>query len=389
MTKILGPVAWREQVLKGRLDSDVYLINRENVPWLVEFCAKNLKDWPFDMVVIDESSSFKNRSTKRWRALNKVMNRVTTLVQLTGTPTPQGVHDLWSQVYLLDRGMRLGRTLTAFRNRWMARAWHNPYVYEPRPGAENEIRGKVADICLSLRAQDYLDIPPVVENVVHVDLSDNEKKLYDKMKNEYVVELDQEVITAVNAGSLWSKLCQMANGAVYTEHPEWKEFHRRKLDALMEIHELVDGYLMIAYSYTCDIQRIAREFKKNNVEWRLLRKAEDAKDWNDGKIHRLVFHPASAGHGLNLHESGCRDLVWFGLTPNLEYYEQARARIAGGLRSSWSEKPVVEHKILARRTTDTSLNVLLKRKSNVQLRLVNAISNMSKRSMEQRGLIAK
>lgn len=375
VSRILGDPNARRTAI--RTEADIHVINRENMEWLVDYWSVKgkLRHWPWETVVIDESSSFKNSTAKRHRALAKCMPHVTRMVQLTGTPTPNGIEDAWAQIKLLDGGDRLGRTKTAFRNRWMSYV-PGSYDKKPRPGAEKEVGRLISDIVLTMRAEDYLDLPDIVENVVKVRLNDVEMEKYRQMQREYVLELEGETVTALNSGGLWGKLLQLANGAVYTEHPAWVELHRHKMDALAELHESVAGPMMIAYSYQSDKDRIAKVLTGAKAAWRFMDTEQDQADWNAGKFDRLVLHPASAGHGLNLHKSGCRDVCWFGLTPNLEHYEQLNARVAGGHRAAFSNKPIVIHKILTAGTQDTTVNALLGQKVGWQEGIMKAAKNL-------------
>ena len=375
--RVLGTEHQRLKAL--RKDAAIHVVNRENLAWLVELhcVGKKVAQWPWDMVVLDESSSFKNRATARFRAIARVNSWVSRMVQLTGTPQPNTVEDLWSQVYLLDGGARLGRTLTAFRQRWMI---ENPYTRRKaaRPGAGEEVKRLTADIALSLRASDYLDLPKVVENIVDVRLTPPQMDQYMRLKRQYILELEDVTVNAQHAAHLWNKLAQLANGTVYGEDGRAAVFHDHKIEALRELHESVGGQMIIAYAYRHDLARITAMLDEAKASYRVMRTRKDERDWNDGKVDRLVLHPASAGHGLNLHEGGCRDLVWFGLTPNLEYYEQTNARIAGGHRAKANARPIVIHKIMARRTQDHDLNTVLAGKAGSQSALMRATQKLMK-----------
>ena len=377
LVQIIGSSEQRLRALKRK--ADIHIINRENMTWLVEqyTVKEEIVGWPFDMVVLDESSSFKSSQSNRFKAIRKCLPYVTTMVQLSGTPMPNGIEDLWSQLMLLDRGKRLGTTLTAFRNRWMAYV-PGSFKKSPRPNAEKEIKKLVNDIGLTMQAEDYLELPDMIENIIRVRLNDAQREKYQEMQKFFVMELEGETITAANSGVLWGKLLQLSNGAIYTQHPAWKELHRHKLDALLELHTATENPMLIAYAYLSDKDRIATLLNKAKANWRYMDTEKDAEDWNAGKFDRLVLHPASAGHGLNLHKNGCRDVCWFGLTANLEHYLQLNARIAGGHRAAFSNRPIVIHKILTSGTKDIDVNRLLDTKDNWQKALMKKAEKMVK-----------
>ena len=298
------------------------------------------------------------------------------MVQLTGTPIPNSPQDAWSQLYLLDRGERLGRTITAFRQRWMICRPGAHYYIPSSSRTTQEIKEKVEDICLSLRAEDYLELPDTVEHIIPVRMTEQETEEYLTLKRQFVLELEGEEVKATTAAVLWNKLLQLSNGAVYTEHPKWKQLHDHKIKALLELHESTDQPLIIAYSYRPDKARIAQALTKVKARWRVLETDKDVEDWNAGKFNRLVLHPASAGHGLNLHKNGCRAICWFGMTPNLEHYLQTNARIAGGHRALYSNRPATIYKILTQDTQDNVVNELLKSKDKWQQGLMSAAKEL-------------
>lgn len=341
VSKIIGTADERRRALAA--DADVFTINRENVQWLVEQCGRA---WPFDMVVIDESSSFKNPRAKRFRALRQVIGAVSRVVLLTGTPAPSGLMDLWPQMYLLDRGERLGRTITAYRDHYFRPGRRNGaivYDWEPLPNAETEIYEKIGDICLSMTAADWLDLPDRIDHTVRVSLPDKAKAFYKRITRDFVAELGGAEITAANAAALGVKLLQTANGAVYDDDGKTIPVHDAKIDALKEIVEAADGPVIVYYWFKHDFLRLKREFK----DARTLDTAQDLKDWNSGKIPLLLLHPASAGHGLNLQRGG-HVIAWFGLTWSLELYQQANAR----LHRQGQARPVIVHHIVAAGTID-------------------------------------
>ena len=307
---VLGSKAEREAALRKR--AFIYIINRENVAWLVE----NYR-WDFDMVVIDELSSFKSNKAERFKAMKHVRPKFTRIVGLTGTPAPNSLLDLWPQMYLLDMGQRLGRFIGGFRERFFVPDKRNReiiYSYKPRDGAEDAIYSLVSDICISMKAVDYLDMPERIDNRIEVAMSSKEQKLYDDFQRDMVLSIGSEELDAVNAAALSGKLLQMANGAVYGDDKKVLPIHDRKLDALEDLVEAANGKpLLVAYWYKHDLQRIKARFKTA----RCIDTSKDIDDWNAGKIPLALIHPASAGHGLNLQEGGCT-IVWFGLTWSLE-----------------------------------------------------------------------
>ena len=318
-TLVMGTQAEREAAL--RQQTFLYIINRENVSWLV---ANH--PWDFDMVVIDELSSFKSNQAQRFKAMKKVRPLVSRIVGLTGTPAPNSLLDLWPEMYLMDMGQRLGRFIGGFRNRFFTPDKRNReiiYSYKPREGAEEAIYSLISDICISMKAVDYLDMPELIMNRVEVSMDSRERKIYDDFQRDMVVSLQGEELDAVNAAALSGKLTQMANGAVYGENRKVLHIHDRKLDALEDLMEAANGKpLLVAYWYEHDLQRIKARFKNA----RCIDTTQDIDDWNAGKIPLALIHPASAGHGLNLQDGGCT-IVWFGLTWSLELYQQLNARL--------------------------------------------------------------
>ncbi|WP_231291871.1 DEAD/DEAH box helicase [Selenomonas artemidis] len=359
----VGSAREREAALSK--DADVYVINRENVKWLVERCRK---DWPFDMVVIDESSSFKNPASQRFKALRKVRPLVKRVVLLTGTPAPNGLMDLWSQFYLLDRGERLGHTLTEYRDRYFTpgqRSGHIVYNYNLRPGADKKIYERINDICVSMKSDDYLSLPPLMQNVVTVTLPESAMRKYAEMERELVLSIGASDITAVTAAALTGKLLQMANGSVYDEDGEAVTIHEAKADALDEIIACNEGKSVMAiYSYRHDRATLLRR----HPEARELKTPEDIRDWNAGKISLLLVHPASAGHGLNLQHGG-HIVVWYGLTWSLEQYQQTNKR----LHRPGQTEPVILHHLIAKDTVDEDVMRALERKSTGQEGMLQAV----------------
>lgn len=341
--KVLGSVKERESALEE--DVDIYLINRENVVWLVE---RYEKEWPFDMVVIDELSSFKDQKSKRFKALRKVRPRINRVVGLTGTPAPNSLLDLWPQMYLLDRGERLGKNITRYRNQYFVpdrMNGHIVYSYRLIPGSDDMIYSKIDDICVSMKAKDYLNLPKRIDNTVNIELPDRDIVKYNELEKEYVLSLDESDIVASNAAVLSNKLLQMANGAIYDEEGKTKVIHEAKLDRLEQIIDDAQGQpILVFYSYKHDLERIQKRFKQAKL---LDVKGGDIEKWNNKEIPILLAHPQSAGHGLNL-QAGGHIIVWFGMIWSLEFYQQANAR----LDRQGQTEPVIVHHLVAKGTVD-------------------------------------
>ncbi len=343
---------------------DVYIINRENVDWLVN---KSGLPFDFDMVVVDELSSFKAYSSKRFKALRRVRPKVKRIVGLTGTPSGNGLMDLWAEIGILDMGQRLGRFITHYRNKFFTPEKRNQLVvfsYKPLPGAEDEIYRLISDITISMKNTDYIKLPELVMNEIPVWLSEKEQKVYDTMKRDLILSLEGRDIDAANAAALSGKLLQMANGAVYDENGGVAHLHDRKLDALEDIIEAANGKpVLVAYWFKHDLERILNCFPAVKLD-----SAASIRRWNDGKIPLAVIHPASAGHGLNL-QAGGSTLVWFGLTWSLELYQQTNAR----LWRQGQKDTVVIHHIITKGTIDEDVIRALKRKDKVQTALIDAV----------------
>ena len=358
---VLGSAAERKAALQRK--AFLYIINRENVAWLV----KN-HYWDFDMVVIDELSSFKSNNAERFKAMKKVRPMITRIVGLTGTPAPNTLLDLWPQMYLMDMGQRLGRFIGGFRDRFFLPDKRNReiiYSYKPREGAEDAIHALISDICISMKAADYLDMPERIDNRIEVSMSPKERKLYDDFQKDMVLSIGDEELDAVNAAALSNKLLQMANGAVYGEDKKVIPIHDRKLNALEDLVEAANGKpLLVAYWYKHDLQRIKARFKNA----RCIDTAKDIDDWNAGKIPLALIHPASAGHGLNLQDGGCT-IVWFGLTWSLELYQQLNAR----LWRQGQKHTVVIHHIITKGTHDEDVMRALENKDTRQSALIEAV----------------
>ena len=354
---------------KERIDalmtrSTMYIINRENVDWLVN---KSGIPFDFDMVVIDELSSFKSYGAKRFKSLLKVRPSVNRIVGLTGTPSSNGLMDLWAEFRILDLGQRLGRYITHYRNTYFTPDKRNAQVifsYKALPGAEDKIYKQISDITISMKSIDYLKMPECIVNEVSVSLNEKEWNIYSKFKDEMVTKLGDEEIDAVNAAVLSGKLLQMANGAVYDSENKTHIIHDKKLDALEDLIEGANGKpVLVAYWFKHDLERI-----KNRFSVRQIKASKDIEDWNDGNIPIAVIHPASAGHGLNL-QSGGSTLIWFGLTWSLELYQQTNAR----LYRQGQKNTVIVHHIITKNTIDEDVLLALTKKEKTQDALIDAV----------------
>ena len=354
---------------KERLDAlrkpaHIYLINRENVDWLI---TKSGVSWKFDMVVIDELSSFKSYQAKRFKSLLKVRPKIKRIVGLTGTPSSNGLMDLWAEFRLLDMGERLGRYITYYRQNFFVPDKRNQqmiFSYKPKEGSEKMIYSLISDITISMKSKDFLKMPECVMNEVIVTLSDKEQKLYDSLKQDMVLSFEENEIDAINAAALSNKLLQMSNGAVYNDDKESLHIHDRKLDALEDLIEGANGKpVLVAYWFKHDLEKI-----KDRFDVREIKSAKDISDWNEGKIPVALIHPASAGHGLNL-QAGGSTLIWFGLTWSLELYQQTNAR----LYRQGQDSTVVIHHILTKGTIDEDVMKALKAKEKIQDALIDSV----------------
>ncbi|MBW8383926.1 MAG: DEAD/DEAH box helicase [Youngiibacter sp.] len=345
--------------------ADIYIINRENVDWLVN---KSRLPFDYDTVVIDELSSFKAYGSKRFKALRKVRPKVKRIIGLTGTPSGNGLMDLWAEIGILDLGQRLGRFISHYRNNFFTPDKRNQqivYSYKPLPGAEEEIYRLISDITISMKSTDYLKMPECVIHEIPVRLSEKERNSYETMKRDLVLSLDGQEIDAGSAATLSNKLLQMANGAVYSDEGSVVQLHDRKLDALEDLIEAANGKsVLIAYWYKHDLERIQKRFQATKLDT-----AESIKAWNKGEIPIAIIHPASAGHGLNL-QSGGSILVWFGLTWSLELYQQTNARL---WRQGQESDTVVIHHLIAKDTIDERVMKALKEKDHTQSALIDAV----------------
>lgn len=366
VSKVLGTEKQRKAAL--REDADLYVINRENVVWLV---AQYQGAWPYDMVIIDELSSFKSAKAARFKALRQVRPMTERVVGLTGTPAPNGLIDLWPQLYLLDMGERLEKTITAYRSKYFRPGRTNGQVvfdYKLNAGSDEMIYKKISDICISMKAKDYLSLPDLIEVPQDIHLPPAKKKQYDEFEKEHVLSLQEEGdISAVSAAALSNKLSQYANGAIYDEDKQVHELHEVKLDALEEIVEAANGQpVLVFYAFKHDAARILKRLKGYGAKQ--IDGAEDIAAWNRGEIPVMLAHPASAGHGLNLQKGG-HIMVWFSLPWSLELYMQANAR----LHRQGQSQPVRSYKLIAKGTIDEDIAAALDKKSDKQEALMAAI----------------
>lgn len=362
---ILGSQDQRSRALAT--SKDLYIINRENIPWLVNYYKKK---WPFKTVIIDELSSFKNPAAKRFKALRLVRGRITRIIGLTGTPAPNSLLDLWSEIYLLDQGERLGRTITSYRDTYFCPGQRSGYVvynWALKPDCETKIYKKIDDIAISMKSYDYLKLPQRLNNTIKVKMTPTELDLYKKLEKEYVINIAKSgEVTASNAAVLSNKLLQLANGAIYDDDLKTIKIHDHKLNALEEITEEAQGQpILVFYQYEQDCSRILEKFPNAK---KLDLNGDDIKNWNAGKIPMLLVQPQSAGHGLNLQYGG-HIIVWFGLTWSLEYYQQANAR----LDRQGQTNSVIVHHIVTENTIDERVMNVLSGKAEKQNELLTAV----------------
>ena len=363
VSPVLGSQAKRVKALNT--PADIYITNRENVVWLVDYYRNA---WPFDMVVVDESSSFKSHSAKRFKALASVGGHIDRMVELTGTPSPNGLDDLWAQVFLLDGGERLGKRYTHFRERYFQPDRRGAdgmvYSYEAKPGSEEGILERISDICISMKAGDYLQLPDVTYHEIPVELDAKATKAYHDMEREMVLQLpeDGEDISVTSAAALSNKLLQLANGAIYDEDRQVHAVHGCKVEAFMELVESLQGKpALVFYNYQHDRTRLLEALKKTGLRVRELKTPQDEDDWNARRIDILLTHPASSAYGLNLQQGG-NHVIWFGLTWNYELYTQANKRLH---RQGQQEKVIIHH-LVCTGTRDEDVMQALQRKDDVQ-----------------------
>ena len=359
-----------ERIAALRHNADITIINRENIPWLVE---ESGVPFDYDMVVIDELSSFKNHRTKRFRSLMKARPKVKRIVGLTGTPAPNGLMDLWAEFRLLDGGKRLGRFIGQYRERWFLPDKRNQMVvfsYKPKEGAEDEMYSAISGITVSMKAMERIRMPELIETEMKVSMSSNEGKAYDSMKKDLVLSLPDGAVTASNAASLSGKLMQLSSGAVYTDDECFTEIHRRKLDALEDAIESMNGKpLLIAYWFRHERTRISELLTGLDITWKEISDEASIREWNEGKLQAAIIHPASAGHGLNL-QSGGSTLLWFTVPWSLELYQQTVARL--WRQGQKAETTVVIH-LITEGTIDERVLAALRKKDQTQEALLEAV----------------
>ena len=373
---VLGTLKQRIRALNT--PADVYVINRENVQWLVDYYRN---DWPFDMVVIDESSSFKNHQAKRFKSLCWVRNKISRIVELTGTPAPNGLIDLWAQIYLLDGGQRLGKTIGGFRQRYFDPDQRNAqqiFSYKPKEGAGNTIQDKISDICISMSAKDYLELPEIVYDDIPVKLNAAAQKAYKKLERDMLLEVDEEEITATTAAVLGNKLLQLGNGAVYGENHNVIEIHKCKIEAFLEAVEALQGQsALVFYNFQHDRDRLLQALAKSGLRVRVYQGPQDETDWNNHKIDILLAHPASTAYGLNLQDGG-NHIIWFGLNWSLELYQQANKR----LHRQGQQHKVFIHNLIVQGSMDEDVMDALQGKSTTQDSLLKALRVRIERAKE-------
>ncbi len=366
---VLGTAAKRIRALNT--PADIWVINRENIPWLAEYYRN---EWPFDMVVLDESSSFKNPQSKRFKALKMVRGLIKRLVELTGTPAPNGLEDLWAQIYLLDGGARLGKTISSYRDAFFTQDYSHPgqmyRTYSLQAGAEQKIRAAIADICVSMKAEDYLTLPEFIEDIVPVALDEKARKAYKKLEREMLLQVDEQTVTAGTAAVLNGKLLQLCSGAVYDSAGAVMEIHDCKIEAFMEVIEQLHGeHALVFYWFQHERDRLLSALQKTGKTVRVYGGPEDESAWNAGELDVLLAHPASCAYGLNLQQGGHHE-IWFGY-PNwaLELYQQANAR----LYRQGQRHPVISHLLVVQDGMDEDVVAALHSKGDTQDALMNAL----------------
>lgn len=370
MMRIVPVIGTLQQRLRAlATPADAYVINRENTQWLVEH-FKN--EWPFDMVILDESSSFKNSQSKRFKSIKLVRSRIRRIVELTGTPSSNGLEDIWAQVYLLDGGARLGKTLSSYRDKYFIPGKRNRttiFSYEPKDGSFDMIKSAISDICISMKASDYISLPDVLHNDIPVVLDSAALKAYTRLETELLLQIDENTITAGSAGVLTGKLLQLCNGAIYDENKTAVAVHDCKIDAFLELIEQLNGqHALVFYNFQHDRDRLLEALVDTGLRVRVYSQAKDESDWNNGEIDVLLAHPASCGYGLNLQRGG-HHAIWFGLTWSLEQYEQANKR----LHRQGQEHPVVIHHLVVKGCMDETVIEALQSKGNMQNTLMDAL----------------
>lgn len=374
---VLGSATKRIKALNT--PGDIYVINRENVQWLVEYFRNA---WPFDMVVVDEFSSFKNHTAKRFKSLTWVRKHITRFIGLTGTPAPNGLLDLWAQVYLLDEGKRLGTKIAHFRERYFEadqRDREHIFSYAPKPGADDAIQNLIGDICVSMKAEDYLELPDCISVNVPVVLDSKAKAAYEKLEKDMLLQVDETTIDAGSAAVLTNKLLQLCNGAVYDENKNMIEIHRCKIEVFLELVEALNGQpALVFYNFQHDLMRIKEALKGSGLTVKELKGPKEEDEWNDRKIDILLAHPASCAYGLNLQKGG-NHVIWFGLNWSLELYQQANKRLH---RQGQTEKVIIHH-LVVENGVDEDVIQALEDKGTTQDKLMNALKARIKKANEK------
>ena len=349
--------------------ADIYVINRDNVKWLVDYYRNA---WPFDTVVIDEASSFKSHQAQRWKALKSVRPHMKRIIELTGTPSPHSLIDLWAQVFLLDRGERLGKTIGGFRERYFnpdKRDATRVFTYKPKDGAEDTVKNLLSDICISMKADDYLDLPDVITEPIPVKLDEKAQRAYTQLERDMLLPIDDQTIDAGTAAVLTNKLLQLCNGAVYDGDRNVAEIHKCKLEAFTELIEALDGqHALVFYNFQHDKDRILKALEKYKLKVKVYTGAQDEVDWNAGKIDILLAHPASCAYGLNLQQGG-HHAIWFGLNWSLELFQQANKR----LHRQGQTQPVIIHELVVQGGVDEDVVAALGSKADAQETLMQSL----------------
>ncbi|MFY2157871.1 SNF2-related protein [Cytobacillus firmus] len=377
ISTVIGSAAKRIRALNS--PADIYVINRENIPWLVDYYRNA---WPFDMVIVDEFSSFKNHKAKRFKALSWVRPHIKRIIGLTGTPAPNGLLDLWAQVFLLDGGERLGKNITGFRERYFEPDQRNRdrvFTYAPKAGGEEAIENLIGDICISMKAEDYLELPDIMHNTIPVVLDSKAEKAYKKLETEMLLQVDESTIDAGSAAVLTNKLLQLCNGAVYDEERNIVNIHDCKLEAFMELVEGLNGKpALVFYNFQHDKERIKKALAKTSLRVRELKTPQDETDWNNREIDILLAHPASAAYGLNLQRGG-NHVIWFGLNWSLELYQQANKRLH---RQGQTEKVIIHH-LTVEGGVDEDVVAALESKTSTQDQLMFALKARIERAKNE------
>lgn len=359
----------RQRVKALNTPADIWIINRENVVWLADYYAN---DWPFDTVIIDESSSFKSHQAKRFKALRRIRPRINRIVELTGTPAPNGLMDLWAQVFLLDGGDRLGKNISGFREKYFEPDRRNAqqiFSYKPKSEANDTIQRLIGDICVSMKAEDYLSLPDCTTHEIPIKLDAKSEKRYKELERNMLLEIDTDTITVAGAAALSNKLLQLCNGAAYDSDGNAIEIHNCKIEAFMELIEQLNGQpALVFYNFKHDLTRLEKALSKTKLRVRRLSSPQDETDWNSRKIDILLAHPASCAYGLNLQDGG-NHVIWFGLNWSLELYQQANKR----LHRQGQKQKVIVHHLVVENSRDTDVMTALNDKGEIQGKLIESL----------------